>query len=116
MLTDKIALITGGGRGIGRAIAFAFARAGASVALLARTESEIEQVAAELQQTYQVMTMCRACDVADAASVARAFADVADTFGEGINILVNNAGIAESAPFVQTDDELWQRHLAINLT
>jgi len=116
MLTDKIALITGGGRGIGRAIAEAFARAGASVALLARTESEIEQVAAELQQTYQVVTMCRACDVADAASVARAFADVADTFGTGINILVNNAGIAESAPFVQTDDELWQRHLAINLT
>jgi NAD(P)-dependent dehydrogenase (short-subunit alcohol dehydrogenase family) len=44
------------------------------------------------------------------------FAQVAATFGRVCDILVNNAGIAESAPFVQTDDELWQRHLAINLT
>jgi len=54
--------------------------------------------------------------VADAGDVARAFAAVGETFGGGVDILVNNAGIAESAPFVKTDDELWQRHLAVNLS
>jgi 3-hydroxybutyrate dehydrogenase len=115
-LKDKIALITGGGRGIGRAIAFAFAREGAHVALIARTESEIEKVAAEIHRECHVVTMFRACDVSDGESIARTFEEIADTFGEGIQILVNNAGIAESAPLLKTDDELWQRHLAINLT
>ena len=115
-LKDKIALITGGGRGIGRAVAFAFAHAGAHVALLARTQSEIAQVAEEIHQMHGVVTTFRACDVADAGDVARAFAAVIETFSNGVDILVNNAGIAESAPFVKTDDELWQRHLAINLS
>jgi NAD(P)-dependent dehydrogenase (short-subunit alcohol dehydrogenase family) len=116
LLADKFALITGSGRGIGRAIAEAFAREGAHVALLARTEREIEQVAAELRQTYRVKAIARACDVSDVASVTRAFAQATETFGSGVDILVNNAGMAESAPLVQTDDELWQRHLAINLS
>ncbi|MDT7603498.1 MAG: hypothetical protein QOF61_1495 [Acidobacteriota bacterium] len=115
-LEGRIALITGGGRGIGRAVAQAFAREGASVALLARTESEIKKVAEEIHAEFSVATTYKACDVADAASVTAAFADVARTFDEGISILVNNAGIAESAPFVKTSDELWQRHLAVNLS
>jgi NAD(P)-dependent dehydrogenase (short-subunit alcohol dehydrogenase family) len=56
------------------------------------------------------------CDVSDAASVERLFKDVYESCGRGPDILVNNAGIAESAPLTKTGDELWQRHLAINLS
>ena len=114
-LKDKIVLITGGGRGIGRAVAFAFAREGASVAVVARTGTEVERVAAEIKDECGVETMYATCDVSDAEDVARAFASVAATFGRGADILVNNAGIAESAPILKTSDEFWQRHLAINL-
>lgn len=115
-LSGKIALITGGGRGIGRAVAFAFAREGAQVALAARTASEVERVAAEIKDECGVETLSAACDVSDARQVERVFAHLAESFGRGCDVLVNNAGIAESAPLLKTDDELWQRHLAINLT
>ncbi|MDQ1559968.1 MAG: hypothetical protein QOD32_3028 [Pyrinomonadaceae bacterium] len=114
-LKDKIALITGGGRGIGRAVAFAFAREGASVAVVARTAGEVERVAAEVREECGVQTMQATCDVSDAESVARAFAFCVETFGRGADILVNNAGIAESAPVTKTDDAHWRRHLAVNL-
>jgi NAD(P)-dependent dehydrogenase (short-subunit alcohol dehydrogenase family) len=115
-LEGRIAIITGGGRGIGRAVARAFAREGASVVLLARTESEIKKVAEEIHEECRVVTVYKTCDVSDAMSVSAAFEVVTQTFGEGIAILVNNAGIAESAPFMKTDDAMWQRHLAVNLT
>ncbi len=115
LLANKIALITGGGRGIGRAVAFAFARAGASIAVMARTTEEVGRVAAETKDECGVPTMHATCDVSDAGEVARAFANVEETFGRGADILVNNAGIAESAPILKTGDEFWQRHLAINL-
>ena len=114
-LKGKIALITGGGRGIGRAVALAFAREGASVAVVARTSGEVERVAAEVRDECGVETMHATCDVSDAGEVARVFALVADGFGRGCDILVNNAGIAESAPITKTDDAHWRRHLAINL-
>jgi 3-hydroxybutyrate dehydrogenase len=115
-LKDKTALITGGGRGIGRAIAFAFAREGARVALLARTDSEITRVAAEIKSECGSEAVSFACDVSDRESITRAFANVAEKFGRGIDILVNNAGIAESAPLLKTDDEMWLRHIGINLS
>ncbi|HKP72206.1 MAG TPA: 3-oxoacyl-ACP reductase FabG [Pyrinomonadaceae bacterium] len=115
LLSDKLALITGGGRGIGRAVAFALAREGASVALCARTAGEVERVAAEIKDECGVETLHATCDVSDVQSVERVFAVVAETFGRGCDILVNNAGIAESAPLAKTDDAHWRRHLAINL-
>lgn len=114
-LKDKIALITGGGRGIGRAVAFAFAREGASVAVVARTAGEVERVAVEVKEECGVQTMHATCDVSDVGSVGRAFALAAEAFGRGADILVNNAGIAESAPVTKTDDAHWRRHLAVNL-
>jgi 3-hydroxybutyrate dehydrogenase len=114
-LENRIALITGGGRGIGRAIALAFAREGAQVALAARTTSQVEEVANEVTSEAGVKALPVVCDVSDAASVQRLFARVVESFGRGPDILVNNAGIAESALLVKTDDELWQRHIAINL-
>ncbi len=116
-LKDRIALITGGGRGIGRAVAFAFAREGASgIALLARTEAEVARVAEEIEKECAVKALSFVCDVSDKESIERAFAGVVEEFGRGVDILVNNAGIAESAPLVKTDDEMWQRHLGVNLT
>ncbi|HJR06786.1 MAG TPA: SDR family NAD(P)-dependent oxidoreductase [Pyrinomonadaceae bacterium] len=114
-LEGKIALVTGGGRGIGRAVALAFAREGASVAVVARTAGEVERVAAEVREECGVETMHATCDVSDAGEVERVVALVADVFGRGCDILVNNAGIAESAPVTKTDDAHWRRHLAINL-
>jgi len=106
MLNDKLALITGGGRGIGRAIALLFAQHGARIAVAARTREQVESVAREIGDT----AISVVCDVASPASVAEMFADLKP------DILVNNAGVAESSTFINTSDELWHRHLAINLS
>ncbi|HEY0380034.1 MAG TPA: SDR family NAD(P)-dependent oxidoreductase [Pyrinomonadaceae bacterium] len=115
-LAGRIAVITGGGRGIGRAVALAFAREGADVMVLARTGDEVRRVAEEVRDVCGVRGAHAVCDVADAASVERAFALPGKQFGRAADILVNNAGIAESAPFVKTADELWRRHLDVNLS
>ena len=115
-LSNKLAFITGGGRGIGRAIALVFAREGASVAVAARTRDEIERVAEEIAEQFGVEAFAVECDVAYAESVKRAFERVNEKFGRRPDILVNNAGIVETAPFIKTDEAMWQRHLAVNLT
>jgi NAD(P)-dependent dehydrogenase (short-subunit alcohol dehydrogenase family) len=103
----KTALITGGGRGIGRAIALAFAREGIRIAVAARTAEQVEQVAHEIGNGAIALV----CDVADPQSVTQMFERVGN-----VDILVNNAGIAESATVVNTTDELWHKHLSINLS
>lgn len=116
-LTDKIALVTGGGRGIGRAIALAFAREGARIALCSRTSEEVEKVAKEIREQFGVDTFYDVCDVSDPNDVSEFFVATANAFEQDTpDILVNNAGIAESATLVQTNNELWQRHLNINLS
>ena len=115
-LENKIALITGGGRGIGRAIALSFAAEGAQVVVAARTVSQVESVSHEITNQFHSRTLAVACDVSKVKSVEAMFAQAAEFFGRGPDILVNNAGIAESAPISKTDDELWDRHLAINLS
>jgi 3-hydroxybutyrate dehydrogenase len=113
-LENKLALITGGGRGIGRAIAVAFAREGASVAITSRTLEQVEKVAKEIGDKTRTLPVV--CDVADVNSVQKMFAAVYESFGHGPDILVNNAGIAESAPIAKTSDDLWRRHLETNLS
>jgi NAD(P)-dependent dehydrogenase (short-subunit alcohol dehydrogenase family) len=115
-LRSRLAMITGGGRGIGRAVALAFAREGANVAVAARTEAQVNDVAREIRDEAGVETLAVICDVGDVDSVRNAFTTVTNAFGRGPDILVNNAGIAESATLLKTDDELWQRHLAVNLS
>ncbi len=113
-LQRKIALVTGGGRGIGRAIALAFAHEGADVALSARTQAEINSAAEEVaglgRQAYAVP-----CDVTDKEHVGSMVEAVLERFGR-IDLLVNNAGTGRSTPFLKTDLEMWNQMLALNAT
>ena len=103
------AVVTGGGRGIGAAIARELIEAGLHVTLMGRDEVRLAAAHAELGALQTVPV-----DVADAASVTRAF-DTAVARGGPVDVLVNNAGAAESAPFERTDPALIERMLAVNL-
>jgi NAD(P)-dependent dehydrogenase (short-subunit alcohol dehydrogenase family) len=116
-LKDRTAFITGGGRGIGRAVALAFAREGARVFVVARTAAEVERVAEEIRAEFGDDAAGHApCDVSNPAAVEGTFAAAREFFGAGIDVLVNNAGVADSSKFTETSDEFWRRHLDINLT
>jgi NAD(P)-dependent dehydrogenase (short-subunit alcohol dehydrogenase family) len=108
-LEGRHAVVTGGGRGIGAAIATALAAAGARVTLMGRNEATLEEKAEKLPVGQAVR-----CDVTEEAAVAAAFAEATRAFGP-VAILVNNAGAAESAPFVRTSLELLRRMLDVNL-
>ena len=89
-LAGKVAIVTGGTRGIGRAIALSLARAGAEVAITARNEQNLAHATAQLKQHGSVAGYV--CDVRDYAQVKSTFARVTEGFG-GLDILVNNAGV-----------------------
>ncbi len=108
-LDGRTALITGGGRGIGRAIAHRLAKAGARVVLIGRTEAEITKVARETGGIPVV------ADLADRRSTDLAIESLSRS-ERVLDILVNNAGIAESAPLERSDDEMWDRQMEINAT
>ena len=109
----KHALVTGGARGIGAAIARQLLEAGARVSLVGRSESALASAVAELRELGEVDGF--SADVAQGDSVKRAFDQARERFGS-IDILVNNAGQAASAPFLKTDEAIWQLMLAVNLT
>jgi len=113
-LAGRRALVTGGGRGIGRAVALDLARAGASVAVGARTRAEVEAVAAEIAGAGG-RAVALTVDVADPASVGAAFAAAREALS-GIDILVTGAGIAPTAPLARTPDALWRQVLETNLS
>jgi NAD(P)-dependent dehydrogenase (short-subunit alcohol dehydrogenase family) len=110
----RVALVTGGGRGIGREIALAFAREGLSVAVVARDHARVAETA-EAAHRLGVESLALELDVTDGTMVGGVFARVAAELG-AIDVLVNNAGIAESASFGRTDPALWERHLRVNAT
>ena len=109
-LAGMHAVVTGGGRGIGRAIAARLAGLGASLTLLGRDPARLCDVAKALPRCD-----AHACDVGDAVAVRNVFDAIARS-GHRIAILVNNAGIARSAKFSATDAALWDAMLRVNLT
>jgi 3-hydroxybutyrate dehydrogenase len=115
MLSGEHAIVTGGGRGIGAAIAVALAQHGAALTLMGRDRERVERKAAELADRHGVAAIGIACDVADEGSVAAAFREARERHGEAY-VLVNNAGQAEGEAFARMPRALWDRMLAVNLT
>lgn len=114
-LSGKLAIITGGGSGIGRGIARALAKAGADIALCGRRLSVCETACAEIRQVGVAAEAFR-CDVSQQNEVEAMVAAVIERFGR-IDILVNNAGIAGAAqPFLDIALEQWRQTIDINLT
>lgn len=107
-------VVTGASRGIGAAIALAFGRGGAEVVLSARSGGDLEQVAQQVREVggtaYIVL-----CDVTNTEDVMRLYEESMAAMG-GIDVLVNNAGIAASHKLIDHPDELWHKILNINLT
>ena len=108
-LSGKRVIVTGGSRGIGRAIALAFAEAGAHVSICARGAEALEAARAEIA-AKRITAHAASCDLADGEAVARYIAEAAEALG-GIDILVNNA-----SGFGSTDDEAgWEKSLTVDL-
>lgn len=113
-LNDKIALITGGSRGIGRAIAFGLAREGCALALCARNEEELTTTAEEIREETGVSVYTRPVDITVKGQVED-FVDAAAAEYGRLDIVVNNAGGNRRKPFVETTDEDWEEILELNL-
>jgi NAD(P)-dependent dehydrogenase (short-subunit alcohol dehydrogenase family) len=114
ILEGRSAVVTGGGRGIGAAVARALAAEGAAVMVAARTASEVEAVAAELSAAGH-RAFAATCDVTDPASVAALAEAAAERMG-GVDVLVNNAGVAPSAPLKSITLDSWNGTFAVNAT
>lgn len=113
-LDEKVCLITGGGRGVGRETALRFAAQGSRVAILARTLAQVEKVAEEVKRIGVPVLPLRA-DVSKSSQVRDAVARVIKEFGT-VDILVNNAAVNIRKPFVEYRDEEWQQIMDTNLT
>ena len=111
---NQVAIVTGAGRGIGRAIAIRLASEGARVAVVSRTEQNAEQVAEEINEKFAGLAMAYAVDVADHAAVQKVCAQVVADFTR-VDILVNNAGITRDGLSMRMSPEDWDAVLATNL-
>ena len=114
-LEQMHAVVTGGGRGIGAAIAWELAALGARLTLMGRQRARLEATGDRLREAHGVDYQAIPVDVTDPTAVSRAFAESARSMGAP-SILVNNAGAALSAPLVKTDDDLWGQMINVNLT
>lgn len=112
-ITGKVALITGAGRGIGRATAIAFAQEGIHVGLVGRTLENLKKVEAELKE-YGVKVAIAAADVSDIDSITGAVESIRTELGP-IDILINNAGISKFGSFMELTPEEWTNILNVNV-
>ena len=113
-LKDKIAIVTGAGSGIGRAIALAMVREGARVVLVGRRKDRVEAVAREVPREGQGSVMALAADVSKRDEIERVLQETVKAFG-GINVLVNNAGILHAGTAEQITEAQWDETFNINV-
>ena len=112
-LNGKTALITGAGRGIGRATAIALAKEGVNIGMIGLNMTNLEKVSAELKQ-YNVIVSAATADVTDLESVTHALEHIKSDLGP-IDILINNAGIAKFGGFLDLTPEEWEKIIQVNL-
>lgn len=112
-LKGKVALVTGAGKGIGKAIAEALADEGVQVGLLARTEKDVQEVAVQLR-AKGVKAAYATADVSNRAEVEKAVASIQSELGD-IDILINNAGTATFGGFLELEPEVWEAQVRVNL-
>lgn len=112
-IKGKIALVTGAGKGIGRAIALALANEGVHVGLIARTESDLQSLAKDIE-AKGVTSAIATADVSDIKSVNKAVSAIQQTLGN-IDILINNAGIAKFGKFLDLETDEWEAQIKVNL-
>lgn len=112
-LKNKNALITGAGKGIGKAIALALAKEGVNVILVARTADDIEKLATKIR-SLRVKALAVTADVSDIESINQVVAKGMEEFGS-IDILINNAGIAAFGKFLELEPTEWERIIKVNL-
>jgi len=113
-LKDKVAIITGGGRGIGKAIALGFANQGAHIVVAARTESEVISVAEKINELGRD-SLGIVCDISDENQVKNLM-DMTIQHFKKIDVLINNAGIGSMRPVYATSLESFEKVLKVNLT
>lgn len=112
-LKDKTAFITGAGKGIGRATALALAKEGVHIGLMARTETDMQAVAKEIE-SLDAKAVYATADVSSMEQVEEATAKLTAELGQA-DILINNAGMGAFGPFLEIDPEEWKRVIDVNL-
>lgn len=113
-LKNKTAIITGAGKGIGRAIAEALAKEGVHIGLIARTASDLQALQQSLSQEYGVKVTSAVADISDRTQAEAAVAPIEMELG-AVDILINNAGIASFGTLLDMDPEEWERILNVNV-
>lgn len=114
-LSGRVALVTGGSKGLGKAMARVFAEAGAGVVISSRHEDELQQAAAEIAEGTGAKVLCIVADMTNRSHVGRLAADALGEMGQ-VDILVNNAGSNVPQPIDEVTDEAWDRLVELNLT
>lgn len=113
-LKNRSAIITGAGKGIGKAIAVALAAEGVNLGIIARTSADLESLQASLASTYGVKVIVASADIAVKAEVDGAIAALKESLGS-IDILINNAGIGTFGTLLDMDHEQWERIIQTNV-
>ncbi|WP_068777251.1 3-ketoacyl-ACP reductase [Paenibacillus sp. FJAT-26967] len=113
-LTNKTAIITGAGKGIGKAAAIALAKEGVHLGLLARSTSDLEALQQELSTTYGVKVHFASADISKSSEVNQAIQSLTDALGQ-VDILINNAGIAQFGTLLDMEQDEWERIIQVNL-
>ncbi len=113
-MEGRSALVTGGSRGMGRAIALKFAEAGADVAIIARRLEVLEETKSEIEAAGNGKVGAYVCDATDANQIKAAYESAISDFGK-VDILVNNAGTSMSGKFEDITDDMWEADLGLKL-